>query len=58
VPKSETRADRIKSVVLAVFLIGVVLYFALTSIPSAQRPSLQTPSPTPSTTTTHGAGNT
>jgi len=58
VPKSETRADRIKSVVLAVFLIGVVLYFALTSIPSAQRPSLRTPSPTPSTTTTHGAGNT
>jgi hypothetical protein len=58
VPKSDPRADRIKSVVLAVFLIGLVLYFALTSIPSAQRPSLHTPSPTPSTVTTHGAGTT
>lgn len=57
-PKPETRADRFKSVVLAVFLIGVVLYFALTSIPSAERPSLQTPGPTSSTTSTHGSGNT
>lgn len=51
-PKSETRADRIKSVILAVFLIGVVLYFALTSIPSAERPSLRTPGPTPTTSAT------
>ena len=57
-PKPETRADRIKSVVLAAFLIGLVVYFALTSIPSAERPSLHTPSPTPSTSTTRGAGNT
>ncbi|HEU5008805.1 MAG TPA: hypothetical protein VFT67_17670 [Jatrophihabitantaceae bacterium] len=53
-PKSETRADRIKSVILAVFLIGVVLYFALTAIPSAERPSLRTPAPTPSSTRTVG----
>lgn len=57
-PKSETRADRIKSVVLAVFLIGIVLYFALTSIPSAERPSLRTPGPTPSSSTTGTVGNT
>ena len=56
-PKSESRADRVKSVVLAAFLIGIVLYFALTSIPSAQRPSLHTPGPTPSSTTTHQSGN-
>jgi hypothetical protein len=58
VPKSETRAERIKSAILAVFLIGVVLYFALTAIPSAERPSLHTPGPTPSTSTTGGASNT
>ena len=57
-PKPETRADRIKSVVLAVVLIGVVLYFALTAIPSAERPSLRTPGPTPSTAATSTAGNT
>jgi hypothetical protein len=32
-------------VLLALILIGIVAYFALTSIPSAERPTLRRPSP-------------
>lgn len=41
--RNSTRADRVKSVLLALILIGIVGYFALTSIPSAERPTLRAP---------------
>jgi hypothetical protein len=48
VAKSRPRLQEgVKSTLLLLFLIGVVAYFAFTSIPSAQRPTLKIPSPTP-----------
>ena len=59
VPKSQSprfqspTVERIKSVLVALVLIGIVGYFALTSIPSAERPSLHAPTNSPATPATH-----
>lgn len=46
--KSRSRfGEGAKSTLVLLFLIGVVAYFAFTSIPSAQRPTLEIPSPVP-----------
>lgn len=49
--------ERLKSVLVALVLIGVVGYFALTSIPSAERPSLHAPSTSPAAPATHATGS-
>ena len=56
--KSQSPAvERLKSVLVALVLIGIVGYFALTSIPSAERPSLHAPSTSPSAPVTHTTGS-